>query len=721
MSDKTFTQIDSLPTKLTHLDAVKIAYREDLEWVVDKIVKGMNVLIECEKQLYTFVYKLIRTALKENTAFKFTSHLIAGPDPESGGNIMRHLLAQTLQRIFSGESNICLFIPHLDVAVTTSKSGMTDTSRELMAAVYDNPDVRIVMFKDPSLEIPEPIEHLFSAKRTISGITRDILPSVIIQTEAKKFGHKEFNPFKLYKYVSGMNVVRLREVLESFHDRVDYNKNDESQTNALYRELRNMTITSDVDFPNVSLDNDIGGYSEVKKRIKSEIIELLNYKETLTSVDEVKQIEEIIPKGMIFSGPPGTGKTFFAKAMATALDATIIIVSGPELKSKWVGDSEKNIRDVFMKARKSAPSIIVFDEIDSFATHRGTYGGSGVEHSMVNQLLTEMDGFRKEDLVFIVATTNFVESIDAALLRPGRFELQIEIPYPKEDDRKIILDLYRKKFNLNLSDDLIKFLVDRTGGYSDVKNNLKFSGDHLNAIARGLKRESIRRSQETAKKGKFIKAEDIVLNEENCMAALPKSASTKIKLSVKEEKVIAVHEVGHAIIGLNTKNSEPIEKITIASDKEGALGYVLHETGDKKYVQTRGQFLDTICILFGGREAEMMFYGDFSAGCANDLEKATDIARLMVERLGMSDATLRAITAPVGHVHDKDDRPSVSAELSNKIDVHIDTILKEQQKRCQTILSENRPLFDKLLTELLDKKTLLKVDIEKLVEDFKAS
>ena len=144
----------------------------------------------------------------------------------------------------------------------------------------------------------------------------------------------------------------------------------------------------------------------------------------MTREDEIASIEELIPKGMIFEGPPGTGKTYFAKAIATAIDATAIVVSGPELKSKWVGESEANLRNIFTRARRSAPSIIIFDELDSFAHRRGSYTGSGVEHSMVNQLLTEMDGFRSEELVFIIGTTNFVEALDDALLRPGPVRAQ---------------------------------------------------------------------------------------------------------------------------------------------------------------------------------------------------------------------------------------------------------------------------------------------------------
>ena len=165
----------------------------------------------------------------------------------------------------------------------------------------------------------------------------------------------------------------------------------------------------------------------------------------------MKKIEGLIPRGMIFWGPPGTGKTLFAKAMARKLGAAVTVVSGPALKSKWVGESEENLRRIFLQARQSAPAVIVFDEIDAFASARGTYTGSGVEHSMVNQLLTEMDGFRKEELVFVVGTTNFVESLDRALLRPGRFEFHLDITYPKAEDPRAILSIYDKNINLKLS------------------------------------------------------------------------------------------------------------------------------------------------------------------------------------------------------------------------------------------------------------------------------
>src|SRR5207253_5359473 len=183
----------------------------------------------------------------------------------------------------------------------------------------------------------------------------------------------------------------------------------------------------------------------------------LAHKDQATDAAEIAWMEQLIPRGMIFWGPPGTGKTLFAKAMASALGAAITVVSGPELKSRWVGESEERLRQIFHRARQSAPSIIVFDELDSFASARGTYTGSGVEHSMVNQLLTEMDGFHREELVFVVGTTNFVEILDPALLRPGRFEFHLLIPYPDAEDRREILRIYDRKMGLQMADETLEY------------------------------------------------------------------------------------------------------------------------------------------------------------------------------------------------------------------------------------------------------------------------
>src|SRR5262249_13373066 len=268
------------------------------------------------------------------------------------------------------------------------------------------------------------------------GVARPRLRHLVTQKEARKFG-RQFNPWTLYKHVSGMNAVRLRKLLSTLEGE-DY---PTDPRNAL-RQVRPSPMAGQLQIPHVDLENDIGGYAKVKERLRAEILDVLAFKDRILDAEEITRLEELIPRGMIFWGPPGTGKTLFAKAMATAIGAAITVVSGPELKSRWVGEREETLRQIFHRPRPSAPAIIVFDELDSFAAARGTYQGSGVEHSMVNQLLTEMDGFHREELVFVVGTTNFVEILDPALLRPGRFEFHLYIPYPDGDDRREILRVY---------------------------------------------------------------------------------------------------------------------------------------------------------------------------------------------------------------------------------------------------------------------------------------
>jgi cell division protease FtsH len=707
--------LSQLPLELTHQQAVEVTYQDDLDWVEEKLDRRMSTMIECDKQLVLYLYRALRRRLKARGS-SLNLRLIGGPDPESGGNIVGHTVKQMTEAIFSGESDLCLVVPHLDVVVTTTKSGLSDRAREVVAMIYENPEICLLAFKDPSFDLPKAVADVFTAKRQIAGVPRDRLPRIILQREARKFGVEDFNPFRLYKYVSGLNAVRFRQILEPLSDRLDFNPDDPSQTDRIYREIREMTLVGEMDLPSVDLERDIGGYKEVKERIRKEILNLLLYKEKLTDPKAIREVEEIVPKGMLFVGPPGTGKTFFAKAMATALDATVLIVSGPELKSKWVGESESNLRQIFSRARKSAPAIIVFDEIDSFATVRGTYGGSGVEHSMVNQLLTEMDGFRKDELIFVVGTTNFPESLDQALLRPGRFELHIEIPYPTDEDRKIILEIYRKKFSLNLSDELIQFLVQKTAGFVDESSGIKFSGDHLYAIARGLKREEIRRLEALRQDKQPIPEGGIVLSKEDCLQALAKKSKGNVQFKAAEERTIAIHEAGHAILAHFCPSASPIERVTIATGDEDTLGYVLRGARENRYVVTRSELLDDICVLLGGRVAEEICIGDISMGCHNDLQKATEIARVIVEELGMTaEGGVRSYMPPPGVAHVRGQRPALSEEASKALDGAIRRVLDEQLERAQVLMKAHKEPFDHLVGVLIEKKTLYRKDVEQIL------
>jgi cell division protease FtsH len=475
-----------------------------------------------------------------------------------------------------------------------------------------------------------------------------------------------------------------------------------------------MTLVADVDLPRVDLQKDIGGYDKVKEKISKEILDLLATREAAESAEQIRYLEEIIPKGIIFWGPPGTGKTLFAKAIATALDATVTIVSGPELKSKWVGESEENLRRVFAQARKSAPALIVFDELDSFAAARGTYAGSGVEHSMVNQMLTEMDGFRKEEMVFVIGTTNFVESLDSALLRPGRFELSIHIPAPREEDRKAIIQIYEEKFQIHLEEDIRDYAVQKTGGFVDDISRMRYSGDHLYAMMRALKREELRRNA-----GPLSPAiADI--NE-----ALSRTGDTEKKLQKKEEDTIAVHEAGHAILAYVLPNCPTIEKITIATGEEETLGYVMQAVRKNKYVTTEEELRDDICVMLGGREAERQLLGRISVGAYSDLQRANEVARVMIEELGMS-SRLGARTfneagqdgtSAVGA-----QRRPVAEETAREIDLEIQEILDFESNRARESLERYEAELNGLRAKLLEEKSLGLKELKEIFEgnEFKA-
>ncbi len=703
MSDELHISIDSLPTQLTYDEAVEAAYREDLDWIEEKLRARLSVLIECDKQLANYIYKALRKRFKSSggPSLRLLSGAPQASDPDSPmqqqSTLTQRLLGELRDSIYSASTDAVLALTHLDILTTTTRSSLNMETREAAAIMYENPDLVFLGFTDPGFEIPSVIEKVFAVKTSLIGIQRDKLPQLILQREARKFGVDSFNPYMLYKYVSGLNAVRCRQILNQLQDRVDFDPNSPGSVDAIYQDIRKLTLVGDLEVPRVDLEKDIGGYNKVKKKIKSEILDLLMLKENSSSAEEVKSIEELVPKGMIFQGPPGTGKTFFAKAIATSLNATVSIVSGPELKSKWVGESEENLRKIFAQARKSAPSIIIFDELDSFASARGTYTGSGVEHSMVNQMLTEMDGFRKEELVFVVGTTNFSEALDPALLRPGRFELTIDVPYPTKKDREAILEIYARKFKLTVPDDVMKHLVQRTQGFVDATKGTRYSGDHLYAVMRGLKREQLRRG-----------SKEMVVTNADVDKVLGRNDKQRLNLSESERRTVAIHEAGHAVLAYVLPHCPTVERVTIASEEEAYLGYVMHAVSRNQHVRTRSELLDSICVALGGREAEQMIIGEVSSGCWNDLQQATAVASMMVEQLGMSDKMgVRT------YRNDQQQRQAlvvkprdIAETTAAEVDVEIRDVVEGERQRCIDTLNEYREEYETLVETLLEKKTI---------------
>ncbi len=479
----------SLPLELSVFECVEAAYVGEIEKTLEALLRKLPVLIECDKELTPYLYRCIRDRLKGHDYQCL--YLDGRPHSEDEG-VAATLLGTTIQHLRDavrgpvGERVVVL--PHLDL-LTSSSGGLSVEAREVIPLMYENPSVLWLGFKDPSFPVPPVIERLFPYREAIVGIPRDRLHRLVTQREARKLG-RGLNVRTLYKHVSGVNAVRLRRVLDSL-DGEDY---PASPAKALAK-VRDFTLGAQLSVPEVDLHADIGGYERVKQRLQREIIDVLTLKDKAGEA-EAARIESLIPRGMIFWGPPGTGKTLFAKAMASALGAAVLVVSGPELKSKWVGESEENLRQIFLRARQSAPALIIFDELDSFAAARGSFTGSGVEHSMVNQLLTEMHGFRSDELVFVVGTTNFVESLDPALLRPGRFEFHLHIPFPEAEDRRAILRIYDEKLGLKMTDEALEKAVLATAGRVPGAGDTRYSGDHLRALCRQLARRRLREGTE---------------------------------------------------------------------------------------------------------------------------------------------------------------------------------------------------------------------------------
>jgi cell division protease FtsH len=375
----------------------------------------------------------------------------------------------------------------------------------------------------------------------------------------------------------------------------------------------------------------------------------------------------------------------FAKAMASALGAAVIVVSGPELKSKWHGESEENIRRVFLRARQSAPAIIVFDELDSIASARGSeHGDGGVGHSMVNQLLTELDGFRSNEMVFVVGTTNFPESLDPALLRPGRFEFKLHIPFPDADDRLAILRIYDRKFGLRLSAAALAYAVKRSAGLVEGSSS-RYTGDHLEALCRSIARRRIRERLTGS-------------TEPSDVDAALEAFADRPELSPDEERVVATHEAGHAVVALHCTHLPPIDRISIRGDLGGALGYVSYGDSARRYVQTRGEILDRIAVLYGGREAEDLLLDDLSFGSAHDLDQATGLARWLVEQLAMG--------ASAAGLRTYDPRADVSDARRASLEADVEVLLIEQRRRARAILEARLPMVKALTALLLERKVL---------------
>lgn len=312
---------------------------------------------------------------------------------------------------------------------------------------------------------------------------------------------------------------------------------------------------------------------------------------------------------------------------------------------------------------------------------------------MVNQLLTEMDGFNSEELVFVVGTTNFVDILDPALLRPGRFEFHLHIPHPDTEDRRAIFRIYNDKMKLEMTDDALEFAVRRTGDFVEgAAPGTRFTGDHINALCRAVARNRLRDQVQGATEPQHI---DRALTE----------WIDRPKMTPAEERVVATHEAGHAICALFCPNAPPIDRISIRAEMSGALGFVRHQDHAHKYVVTQGRLMDDICVLMGGREAEQLLLNDLSIGSAGDLVRATNIARALVEDYGAGGTEVGIGYFPTLNEPNQP-KQQLSPQQLEAIDRHVSEILETQRQRAIQILAENTKLVETLRDLLIQHKVV---------------
>ena len=693
--------ISALPIEIRDLGAVEICYGAQIDLAYQRLTQRYRVLIRCEKGLNAFLYPALRNRIRRSGTFEAV--LIDGrPGTDDEGLSRAQVMLNQLTQFMRGgvtDQHIA-FLTHLDL-LSTSGSTPNPEAREVIPLLYEHPYAKLCALVDPSFPLPPALVDVFDVRIDIVGIPRNRLSQLITQREARALHHTRFDPYLLYPYVSGLSAVRARRVLSMLAERPEVSPLSTRAGQEALRALREQTAPQGdgVELPQVDLHTDIAGYDLLKERIERELINLALARLRLSDPADIELAESLTPRGALFYGPPGTGKTFFAKAIATALQASLIVISGPELKSKWVGESEENLRRVFRKARATSPTVIVFDEIDSFAQARGSYQTSGVEHSMVNQLLTEMDGFKANEQVFIIATTNFLSSVDSALLRPGRFELLIEIPAPDELTRASIITHYNARFKLGMSPELITWTAQQTSGPADTLGH-PFTADHLQALCRALKREQ-------------LLADHLTLTQHHILDTLNRDRPA-MTLTEDERRVVATHECGHALLALILPRLAPPSRVSIRPDSM-SLGRVQRVQNRAYLTYTMSDFRDEVCMNLGGIVAEELCFGEHSVGGSLDLAQATAIAKELWGRYGMAKSSQISYYGPRGEGFTRGEVgleiPSDEARTDAERWSH--HFISTERSRALDLLTNHRQTLEALTEQLLEQNELSDADLKR--------
>lgn len=427
---------------------------------------------------------------------------------------------------------------------------------------------------------------------------------------------------------------------------------------------------------------DVAGEDEAKENL-SEVVDYLH------NPNKYKEIGASMPKGILLVGPPGTGKTMLAKAVAGEANVPFFSMSGSEFVEMFVGMGASKVRDLFRQAKEKAPCIVFIDEIDAIGKKRDNQLSTNDEREQtLNQLLTEMDGFEGNNGVIILAATNRPESLDPALMRPGRFDRRVPVELPDLAGREAILRVHAKKIKVAPDVDLAKIARMASGA----------SGAELANIVNEAALRAVRDGRASATQADLEESIEVVI------AGYQKKNSI---LTTREKLIVSYHEIGHALVAAKQTNSAPVQKITIIPRTSGALGYTMQVEDGNHYLMSREEIENKIATFTGGRAAEEVVFHSVTTGASNDIEQATKLARAMITRYGMSDNfDMVALETVTNQYLGGDASLACSAETQAEIDRQVVDLVKKQHTKAVRILQENRPKLDELAKFLYEKETI---------------
>ena len=430
---------------------------------------------------------------------------------------------------------------------------------------------------------------------------------------------------------------------------------------------------------------DVAGQDEAKEAL-AEIVDFLH------SPDKYRSVGAVMPKGALLVGPPGTGKTLLAKAVAGEAGVPFFSIAGSEFVEMFVGMGAARVRDLFKQASEKAPCIVFIDEIDTIGKSRdgagGISGGNDEREQTLNQLLTEMDGFDGSKGVIILAATNRPDTLDKALLRPGRFDRRIPVELPDLAGREAILKVHAKKIMLDENVDLTAIARATSGT----------SGAELANIINEAALRAVKYNRRIVNQTDLQEAVEVII------AGYQRKGKV---ISPKEKRIVAYHEIGHALVAAKQTNSAPVTKITIVPRTSGALGYTMQVPEEDTNLLSKEEALNKIATYTGGRAAEELIFGTFTSGASNDIEQATRLARSMVTRLGMSsEFDMMALETVSNQYLGGDASLTCSADTAARIDAEVLSIIKEAHKKALTILTENQDKLHRLAAFLLERETI---------------